>query len=183
MRIRAEVVGIQALENRIKHFVTAMSGKSRVAAGKSAAVTVADASVWFRNQAREKARAAGWPDHVIKAIFAFTDMERSPKGKIAGLAGVRTGAPPRFDAELYKEWSPNAGNNSRRAKKQKARRQEAGHDPSKIGMSLAAMFEYGTSRMRARPAMRPAIYGSTREEALRQIRAGLEQIVAEYRVP
>lgn len=181
--VKAEVVGIRNLENRIKHFVTAMAAKDRMAAGNSTAATIAEVSIWFRDQVRAKAKAAGWPNRLVDAIFAFTDMQRSPKGKIAALNGVKTGAPPRYDPKLYKEWTPNEGNMSRRAKRQKARRQETGHNPSKIGMSLAAMYEYGTSRMRARSAIRPAIYGSTRLEALEKVRSGLEKIVAEYRIP
>jgi len=183
VQVKAEVIGIGKLNNRIKNFVTAMTAKERMAVGTSASVGIAEASIWFRDQMRNKATAANWPSRLQEAIFAYTDMSKSPRGKIAGLVGVKTGAPPRFDPAIYKEWTPNAGNTSRRAKKQKARREQTGHDPAKIGMSLAAMFEYGTSRMRSRPAIRPAVYGSTRVTASEMVRKTLEKIVEEHGIP
>lgn len=180
LAIKTEVVGIKELNKRVSQFVSAMSDPERAAAKETVAAGIADAAVYVRDQMRAKQRAAGWPKRLEAAAFAFTDLQKSQRGRLTALAGVRTGAPPRLDQRIYMEWSPRSGNTSKRAAKAKDRRQAAGHNPTKIGMSLAAMYEYGTSKMRARPAIRSVIYGSSTVTALQKVRESLEAVVARY---
>ena len=81
----------------------------------------------LRDKIRAVARANDVPKRVQNAVFSFSDPN-APKGtrkKRSALVGVRKGAPPRRDPNLYVEWKGSG---------------------KTIGMSLATIFEKGTRK-------------------------------------
>jgi hypothetical protein len=46
------------------------------------------------------------PNRVVNAVFTYYDPDRFPKKANSALAGVRKGAPPRLDTNIYKTWKP-----------------------------------------------------------------------------
>jgi hypothetical protein len=99
-----------------------------------------------RDTIRAAATGLGWPKRTIRTIFKYSDLKADelPRSVRSSLVGVRKGAPPRLDREIYKEWRASASKNP------KANRGKG----ELLGMSLAAMFEFGTSKIQARPAFR-----------------------------
>jgi|GEM_PF-2684479 len=83
----------------------------------------------LRNRIRAKSSGLGVPSRVQRAVFSFADFDaaRSSAGKRSALVGVRTGAPPRHDKAIFRQWQG----------KQQGR---------KLGISLARIFESGTKR-------------------------------------
>lgn len=109
----------------------AVSGVTGVRSNLTAAAVISSAfkevSEYLRDKIKSSAASKGVPNRVQAAVFAFTDLT---KGKTARkqrstLVGVRKGAPPRKDSRLYVEWNGTG---------------------KTIGMSLATIFEKGTTR-------------------------------------
>jgi HK97 gp10 family phage protein len=154
---RVKVEGVKALQVKLGNVVNALEKEERGKYGKLTAQLMQDVAVFLRDAIRSEARAAGWRKESIRSIFAYSDLSREIRSDgresqfsrrlRTSLVGVRKGAPPRFDPKLYTEWVASPNNKS-------PKRERSGGEI--IGMSFAAMFEFGTSKMPARPAFRTA---------------------------
>lgn len=105
------------------------------------------------------ARAKGWPRRAIDSIFAYSklDPNESRRKGPSALFGFRKRGRSQPYAPGYVEWNPGRSK-SKRAKSLVIPGVKAKDGAlQKVGMSLATMFEFGTSKMRARPALRETI--------------------------
>jgi len=140
-RWAVEFTNLKEAQATFRQLSDAVSGVAGVRANATAAAVIAAAfkevSEYLRDKIKSAATGKGVPNRVQAAVFAFTDLS---KGKTARkqrstLVGVRKGAPPRKDSKLYVEW---------------------GGSGKTIGMSLATIFEKGTTR-----GIKPARYFRT----------------------
>lgn len=107
---------------------------------------------------KSEARDQGWPERAVESSFNYTKLPpaRKQKGPSA-LFGFRKRGRSRPWASGYVEWGKRKG--------------------KLVGESLATMFEFGTAKMRARPALRGvvsqmrAIYPEEVGKLLKQILA------------
>ena len=144
---RAKVEGIMALRRRMESLGAVADSRSRAQAANEAQDVMNNAAKFGRDAIRVAAATGGWPNRLIETIFKFGDIAKGdlPRSLRASLVGIRKGAPPRKDPTIYKEWKARGENVSPRKKR------GAGE---LIGMSLATMYEFGTTKMAARPAFR-----------------------------
>lgn len=136
----------------------------------------------LRDRMRSNAAAQGWPRRLIRAIFKYNDP--GAKGRWgSALAGVRTGAPPHRDNEIYREWKARYEFQPLTFSRRKGMKVKDLNPAGKlIGMSLARIYESGTQNptawtrkpLRARRAIAPAIY-ATANRMKEAIRLGYEK--------
>jgi HK97 gp10 family phage protein len=131
----AEVVGLRELSRKLDRLKSAVASQEASAAVGKAAGT-------GREAIRSSMRGAGWPASLISKAFSTDGVNK--RGKIVALFGVNK-------QSNMVVW--NAGPNP---KSPRAKVGEGG----KVAMSMVSMFEFGTTRMQAKPAVRPAIQGS-----------------------
>jgi len=122
-----------------------------------------DAAVEVRNEMRAQAMIAGWPARLIATIFKFSELRAMGKEKISALAGVSK-------KRSMLEWK--AG---KHPKSQNAKVPPGG----KVAESLATMYEFGTSRMSAHPAIRPAVK-IVRNKVREAVKAGMRALLEKY---
>jgi hypothetical protein len=153
-----KVQGVKELRATVGNLIAALDKDERSKYGKIAYDTMADASKYLRDAIRNEATSQGWRRASIAAVFWYGEIKRQYSGidgretgfsrrLRANLVGIRKGAPPRQDPDIYAEWKAGANNTS-------PKRKRSGGQT--IGQSFASMFEFGTSKMAARPAFRPA---------------------------
>ena len=185
---KVEVTGVRELQLNLRALIRDLGVEEQIVAKAEAYEVIADAADSIRDVARRNARSQGWPDQVVDAIFSFKDFSKAKtKKQKAAMVGIRTGAPPHLELHtrqqkgLYVEWFPGRSKSTRAKSLVLPGTKSAKGDGSlqKVGMSLGRMFESGTSKMKARPAFRPAVL-SERGNVLAKIRAGLGAIVARY---
>lgn len=186
-RTRTEVEGLRELEAKVRDLLalddTGSLGQrsARVQrARKELYGVLGEGAAMLKREIQSRAEARGWPKAVIAAVFTYADARKDQgKRRQAALAGIRKGAPPRRDMKIYREWFPGRSR-SRRAKKLvipgTISAKGAKYGLQKIGMSLAAMFEFGTSKMAARPAFRPALK-AVQSTVLQQIAGGYKRVI------
>lgn len=137
-RYALELKNLGQVKRELKEIEKTISGARNVgifqAVSKEIDKDIAGIATDLRDRIRAIAESAKVPKRVIRAVFAFTDPSApSPRrNQRASLVGVRKGAPPRKDKSLYVEWGGNARHSS--------------SSGGKLGMSLATIFEIGTSR-------------------------------------
>ena len=174
---KSKLIGVRALRANIADLVagvTLVQGSRApvvVRAHQMITQTLGEAAEIVKTTGQLNARALGWPERVVKAFFKFSDPVGIRPDRMTALVGVRTGAPTargKKDSSIYKEWHAGKSSNP----KAKAA------PGTKIGMSLAAMWEMGTSRMAAKPAFRPALE-STRKAVLDSLRKGYKRVIVE----
>lgn len=156
------VIGLKELKDKLND-LTALEdfSKSRQVQVQVHKVLGSAAAIG-RDAIKSKARSMRWPSHVIENAFSFSDPDKSKRGKPAALFGVNK-------QRSLVEWRAGKNPKSPRAKASPG---------TKISESLATMYEIGTSRMAARPAVRPAVKessGAMRSEAI----SGLKSIIDE----
>jgi hypothetical protein len=108
----------------------------------------------------DEAAAKGWPKRAIESIFVYGKLdpkERRRKGPSA-LFGFRKRGRSEPYAPGYVEWNPGRSRSMRAKSLVLPGLKTATGALQKIGMSLATMFEFGTAKMKARPALRPTIF-------------------------
>jgi hypothetical protein len=147
---RAKVEGLQKLRQRTAELARIADKESRGRAAQLATNALNETAAFTRDAIRSSASAGGWPSRLMKTIFAFGDTaaDSLPRTLRASLVGIRKGAPPRLDRNIYREWRASSTNTSPRKKR---------GGGTLMGMSLAAMYEFGTSKIQGRPAFRPTV--------------------------
>lgn len=176
---RVRVEGIRQLRATVGNLVAALEKEERSKYGKIAYDTMADASKLLRDSIRSEAISQGWRKASIASIFWYGEIKREYSGTGAetgfsrrlrsNLVGVRKGAPPRFEPDLYAEWTASYKNTS-------PKRKRSGGQT--IGQSFASMFEFGTTKMAARPAFRPG-YQKAKGRVRQMLIDGYKRIIAD----
>jgi hypothetical protein len=143
-----EVSGIAEVQDAINESLVAMGSSLAISRGKKIAITrrafqilnktLYDSAALVKGRGVSNAQSLKWPREAVAGFFAYYDPDK-PR-KTTALAGISK-------RKSMAEW---------RAGKSKSPRAKA-PPGTKISMSLATMYEYGTSKMAKRPALRPAI--------------------------
>jgi len=149
-----QVKGIKELAAKIKAIGDATMSREALR-------ILGDASNQFRVKAIQNAKSANWPHEVIDNAFVDARPALGFTGKrvkkISALFGFAKRGRSKPYRPGYVEW--NAKDTGRL-----------------IGMSLATLFEFGGSKVAARPAFRPAL-ASARPGALNIIENGLRNLI------
>lgn len=148
---KAELVGMDDLRDKIRAIRDDIAGEAAQAVFAKIAKAGADL-------ARAKAKSANWPHDAVESIFEHGKPGQD-RYKVTALFGVRKRGRERPWAVGYREWGKRTGHI--------------------VGESLATMFEYGTSKMDKRPAIRPTVT-ELRRTVPQDAADGLKQVVAKY---
>ena len=140
---KSELLGVKELEQKLRDmnslFLPRATGKAQRLRREMTEVLKDSAGI-IATEARSNAAAQNVPQRVQRSIFTFTDPAKDKPGKHGALVGVNK-------RRTMVEWTAR-NSFSPRAKAAPG---------SKIAMSLASMFERGTTRMKARPYFTPAV--------------------------
>lgn len=103
--------------------------------------------------------AQNWPKEAIESTFSYAKLsEKTKTAKATALAGIKKRGRNRPYAPGYAEWPK---------------------DKPEVGESLATMFEYGTSKMAPRPAIRKSIT-EIAAMAGTKLKSGFEKIILRH---
>lgn len=148
-----QVLGLKDIQARMRVISDAM-------VRDEAAAVVGNAAVATRDAIYSYAEAAGIPKDALEDVYVYT---RQPGGagkrdSIAALAGLKKMGNPL--AQGYTTWY--AGKQTGQFEKTSRSRKRRGilvvpGKGTKIGENKATMFEFGTTKMQAKPFFRPAI--------------------------
>jgi hypothetical protein len=147
------VSGLKEMQDRVKGMIDAVDGAQMQSdlgdLAKRGAVLL-----------EANALAQNWPKDAIKSIFVYTKLDPKESRRKRGpgaLFGFRKRGRSKPYAPGFREWFP--GRSASMRAKSLVIPGFKGKEGAlqKIGMSLATMFEFGTSKMAARPALRPTI--------------------------
>jgi len=142
---RVEWKGVKELQAELKEFVAHCEGTGRMAAIRAIDEVVKAPAEFMRDTIRTRQQGSRWNAAVIGATFAATDLSERQGKKRMALVGVPTGSPRGRHPDvrsasnpkgIYVEWGKRSG--------------------KIVGMSLARIFESGTRKFPARPAIEPA---------------------------
>jgi HK97 gp10 family phage protein len=167
-RLKSRIEGVKELEAKFRDLISlfqdkaATSGKARLLK-REVTETLHGAADMIAREARSNAASQNVPSRVQRSIFTYANPAKDKPRRSAALVGVNK-------KRSMVEWVAAPNNKSPRAKV------GAG---GKVAMSLAAMFERGTSRMKARPYFTPAVK-SMRERALSYLIHGYKAILEKF---
>lgn len=146
-----EMAGLDKLDLKLRDFMGALTGDVALSRGKRSAITervrailgdgLRAAAAEIKDEATRRAVALGWPKEAAESFFAYYDPAKDRLRRSGALAGAAK-------QRSMVEWTAGPHPKSPRAKVAPG---------GSVAMSKAAMFEFGTTRMPARPAFRPAI--------------------------
>jgi len=164
----AEIKNLNAVRKRFREISKVIEGrdpelyKQAWSVITKAFATQADA---LRDKTRLRRAIKSAPRRLDKAIFSFSDISKvkSMTKRRSVLVGIRTGAPPRIDRKIYKEWGGKLGAHNVRVTK-------------RVGMSIARMFESGTQKIQGMNFFKSAIM-QTRDGILRKLAESYSQAV------
>lgn len=156
------MAGLDKLDLKLRDFLAALTGDVSISSGKRSAVTarvrqiigdgLREAATEIKTEATARARAQNWPKAAAESFFAYYDPEKDKPRRSGALAGAAK-------KRSMVEWTARANPKSPRAKVAPG---------GKVAMSLAAMYEFGTSWLAARPAFRPAV-AAAKERVFKRI--------------
>ncbi len=124
-----KIEGLEQLQKRISKIRDSV-------AGDEAHALMVDIAQRGATRLRAEAQSQHWPYKAIDSVF-FYGKRRYGERFLTTLFGIRKRGRKRPFAPAYVEWGKRAG--------------------KLIGESLATMYEYGTSKLSARPAVRPVV--------------------------
>lgn len=159
--LKSEVRGLKDLEVKLKDL---LPGNPRMA--KMINAVVAEAAEELANTMRSSARAAGWPEWIVKSIFSYGQMRASGKKRITALAGVNK-------KMSMVEWRAGKHPKSPNAKVTPG---------GKVAMARATMLEFGTSRAPAKPAIRSAVK-QAKGVIIAKVTEGFQSIYSKFSKP
>jgi hypothetical protein len=124
-----EVSGLKELQQAVSKLVDAVDGQEM----QTGMAQIAAHGEWMM---KAEMRDQNWPKEAIESTFAYGKLPPSNRRRSgpSALFGVRKRGRSRPWAPGYVEWGKRTG--------------------KVVGESLATMFEFGTAKMSARPAMR-----------------------------
>ena len=163
-RKTAELLGVKELERKLQEMDSFWNRATGKAAHlrREATVVLKQAAGIIATEARSSAASRGVPLRVQQSIFTFADPAKDRPGEHAALVGVNK-------QRTMIEWTARAST-SPRAKAAPG---------TKLAMSLASMFERGTTRMKARPYFTPAVK-SMGPKALDVLAHGYKKIIEKF---
>ncbi|MGJ5817040.1 HK97-gp10 family putative phage morphogenesis protein [Paludibaculum fermentans] len=140
------VDGLSKLERSIHAIIERSQGQAVMdVLGKAANM--------FRQQAVANAHSEGLPKEVADSIFAFGRLRGKVRKNPSALVGVKRGK----GTPAYVEWQAAGGPGARSAVGSGKAIKATSAPGRTIGMSLATMFEFGTSKMPPRPFFAKAL--------------------------
>lgn len=140
---RNTLLGIPEVQAKIKEILEQTSGNEAGANARNRVrELVGEAAKTIKEKAVSNATSQGWPKQVVNSIFTFNDPAKDKPKRTAALVGINK-------QKSMLQWTAAANPKSPKAKVSPG---------GKIAMSLATMYEFGTSRMKAKPAFRKAYY-------------------------
>jgi hypothetical protein len=153
-----QAIGLQV--KGIKELTSQLRAMKSACVSEQIAEMLGGAADLWRRAANALVRTNRWPHEVHDTAFIDARWPQSRRGKTK--ISVIFGFPKRGRARPYRpgyvEWGKREG--------------------KLLGMSLNTMFEFGTSKMAARPAYRPAL--QTQKSAMRgSVKARLADILIE----
>lgn len=171
------VSGLKEMQANVSRILDAMDGRELQAdlgqlAAKGAALLEAAAD------------AQNWPKDAVDSIFVYSQLapnERRRKSGPSALFGFRKRGRKQPWAKGYREWFPGRSKSTRAKSLVLPGLKSKTGGLQKVGMSLATMFEFGTSKLRARPALRPTI-AKLRSIYPAEVGAILQKILAKHTV-
>jgi HK97 gp10 family phage protein len=134
------VDGLSKLERSIHRII-------EQAQGQAVMDVLGKAANMFRQQAVANASSEGLPKEVADSIFAFGRLRGKVRKNPSALVGVKRGK----GTPAYVEWQAAGGPGARSAVGSGKDIKAKSASGRTIGMSLATMFEFGTSKMAPRP--------------------------------
>lgn len=161
---RVTVTGRSAIVKKVNAIVAAMSAEEQTAARKNIMDVLGDGADLMAGAMRTMARASQYPQEVIDSIFSSRKLPPALKMRKqpSALAGVSK-------AQSMREWRATA-----KPKSPKAKVAEGG----KVAMSLAAMYEFGSTKTKPRGAIAGAVTDS-KPHVMAIIREGLTRMIGE----
>ncbi len=181
--LKSEVKGVKELERKLKQLATTNPGLTT-----AIRILVGNASAEVRNEMKRRAISAGWANQAIfaqgangkrKAMSGQTVIDimfasarpapgDNPRRRISGMAGVSK-------RRSMVEWiAGRVGPFSWPTRT--PRRVKAGNP---VAESFATMLEFGTTRMKPRPAIVPAIQAA-RSRVVATLTEGYNDLLAKY---
>lgn len=151
-----QVLGLKEVQAKVREIADAFVKEEAARIMGQAAEIVVD-------QARSNAQAANIPHEAMDDFYVYErqfDVDRRlPRDSVTALAGLRKHG--RKGARAYVKWfastQASAGRDKTNRGKRRRDRFKLTMKGTQIGENLATMWEFGTSKMPARPFFRPAI--------------------------
>lgn len=170
-----ELSGVKEMQQNISKLLTRMEGIE-------AQRDLGELAKKGASMLEAEARSQGWPEDAIESIFVYSKLDpkesRRRRGP-AALFGFRKRGRSQPWAPGYREWFPGRSKSTRAKSLVLPGLKSKAGTLQKVGMSLATMFEFGTSKMRARPAMRKVI-ARMRAIYIPEVAAILQRIFAHH---
>jgi hypothetical protein len=158
------ITGRNEVVRNVNRLMSAMSDESKNDARGSIMNSLGDAADLMASAMRTMSRLKGYPQEVIDSIFAYRKLPSSLRSrkKPSALAGVAK-------QQTMRTWSATAKPRSPRARVAKG---------AQVAMSLAAMYEFGTSKLPAGGAIEAAV-SQSRGAVRDTIAAGLSKLIGD----
>ncbi len=157
--VKVKFEGKAEIEKRVKQLMQQTDSENP--ASKLYQVA-ADAAEVVATEIKSSASSKNVPHQILDDIFYTRQPKKyssSGKRPITQLAGIRLRGRQKPYAKAYREWKAKYAMSKIRINKKKGIVKNRGtvNAGQLIGMSLATMFEFGTSKMRPRPFVKPAM--------------------------
>jgi HK97 gp10 family phage protein len=166
-KFRSQLERVEELEQKFRDLILLFQGK-REQTGKAGLLkrevnrTLREAAEIIATEARSNAAANSVPQRVRNSIFVFADPKKDKPRRSSALVGVNK-------QRTMIEWTARSSFSPR------AKVAPGG----KVAMSLASMFERGTTRMKARPYFTPAVK-TMRQKALDYLVHGYRETLEKF---
>ncbi|GIU78807.1 MAG: hypothetical protein KatS3mg005_2045 [Bryobacteraceae bacterium] len=157
-RRQVEIRGLKEIQQNLQRLVRATDGSAERIWQISAAAAEA-----VKREVEAGAKSVRTPSDVFRDLFSTRKPKPFAGGErqITQLAGIRLRGRSRPYAHAYREWRARASFTRIRIRGRKGNKRVVGagtvQQGQLLGMSLASMWERGTSRMRARKFFGPAV--------------------------
>lgn len=172
---RVSVSGAREIKARIDDIIGALNGEEQTRLGQEINRIIGAAAEEIAEQARANARAQGIRQSVIDAIFTYNKLARGQsRRRNTALVGVARGP----GTPSYTEWAAASKPGTVKSKDGSRTIVRKVKKGDKIGMSEAAMEEFGTSNRMPRPFFYPALRAKRNELRMQlglQIREAIEK--------
>lgn len=175
-RTFVEVQGLRELSLTLKELSDSLGGGVKnTALSRDVHRVLGDSASQIARRAVSIGQSKGVPRRVLASIFTYASPSQDKPNRTAALVGVNK-------QKTLVSWFPGRSR-STRAKKliiPTAVGAGFGSQGGKISMSLAAMFERGTSKMKSRSYF-AAAFRSIGQQALQGAVSGLKTVVEQFR--
>lgn len=178
---RISVTGAKQIQANLREIIGAISGDEWNALAQAINAVVGEAAEEIADQARANARAQGLDQTVVDSIFTYNKPAARAAGGAYGrkrntaLVGVARG----YGYPSYTEWRTNKGPGQTKSKDGKRVIVRKVGKGNLVGMSAAAMAEFGTSNKMPKPFFYPAVR-STRAKLRAKLGIGIRDAIQQH---